>query len=255
MLTYILGPILALFPRTWRRRLFSNLQVNWSRATGLSGFAEAALALIALMYWYSYMMNTMVDRGWDAALSGKLPAWVTDQQIGFTALLIWALHPLTWAIAFFAVEGSVRLLSAFSAGDGLGMLPLYLVDKILGRITGRVDPKAGLGMETLQSNISSYFGAIGDSMMATFVPKVPDEHCIIHSEVDEILEIRASRKKTDWIPPRVVRYLDTYYRLESDSRGPAPRPFRYRLRRLERGVPGRNVLIYSPEEPVVETKV
>jgi hypothetical protein len=255
MLTYLLGPILAIFPRTWRRRLPSSLQVDWRKATGMSGFLEAALALIALSYWYSYMMNTWVDRGSDAALAGKLPEWVTVHEIGFTALLIWATNPLTWAIAYCGVEGSVRLLSAFSAASGLGILPLYLLDKILGKITGRVNPEAKLFEESSESNVSSCFGAIGDSLKDKFLPKLPDELCTIRNEVDEILEIRSSRRKTDWTPPRVVRYLDTYYRLESDSRGPAPRPFRYRLRRLERGVPGRSVLIYSPEQPVVESKI
>ena len=254
MVTYLLGPILALFPQTWRRRLPSSLQVNWRTATGLSGFLEGAVALVALMYWYSYMMSTWADRGWDAALSGKLAPGVTDHQIGFAALVIFLTNPVTWAICFFGAEACVRFLSAFSTGNGLGILLLYLPDKVIGRIVGRVDAKPGLIMETSQSNVASYFGAIGDSMMTTLLPKVPDEHCIVRNDSEEILEVRSSRKKADWAPPKVVRYLDSYYRLESDARGPAPRPFRYRLRRLERGVPGRNVLIYSPEQPVVESK-
>jgi len=228
--------------------------VEWRPATALSGFAEAALALIALMYWYSYTMTTWVDRGWDAALSGRMPVGVTDHQIGFTALVIFAAHPLTWAIAYFGAEGSVRLLGAISSGNNLGILPLFVLDKILGKITGRGDAKTRVTMETSQGNVSSYLRAVGDSVMTKFLPNVPDELSFVRNEVEEILEIRACRKKADWISPRVVRYQDAYYRLEGDSRGMAPRPFHYQLRRLERGVPGRNVLLYSPEQPLIRTK-
>jgi hypothetical protein len=228
--------------------------VEWRPATALSGFAEAALALIAIMYWYSYTMTAWVDRGWDAALSGKMPMGVTDHQIGFAALWIFATHPLTWAIAYFGVEGSVRLLGAMASGSNLGILPLFLADKVFGKITGRADAKTGVTMETSQRNVSSYLGAVGDSVTGKFLPSVPDELSFIRNEVEEILEIHACRKKADWIPPRVVHYQDAYYRLESDSRGMAPRPFHYQLRRLERGVPGRNVLLYSPEQPLVRVK-
>jgi hypothetical protein len=254
VLTYLIGPILALFPRRWRRALPSRLQVEWRPATALSGFAEAALALTAMMYWYSYTMTTWVDRGWDAALSGKMPAGVTDHQLGFAALVIFASHPLTWAIAYFGVEGSVRLLGATASGTSLGILPLFVVDKVFGKITGRAHAKTGVTMETSQGNVSSYLGAVGDSVMTKFLRSVPDELSFVRNEVEEILEIRACRKKTDWIPPRVVRYQDAYYRLEADSRGMAPRPFHYQLRRLERGVPGRNVLLYSPEQPLIREK-
>jgi hypothetical protein len=229
--------------------------VEWRPATALSGFAEATLALIAIMYWYSYTITTWVDRGWDAALSGKMPVGVTDHQIGFTALLIFATHPLTWAIAYFGVEGSVRLLGAIASGNNLGILPLFVADKVFGKITGRADAKTGVTMESSRGNVSSYLGAVGDSVMGKFLPSVPDELSLIRNETEEILEIRASRKKADWIPPRVVRYQDAYYRLEADTRGIAPRPFHYQLRRLERGVPGRNVLLYSPEQPLIRTKI
>ena len=65
---------------------------------------------------------------------------------------------------------------------------------------------------------------------------------------EEILEILSSRRKQEWTPPRVVRYEQSYYRLESSGKVGGPRPFRYMLRRLSVGVPGRSVLLYSPME-------
>ena len=112
MLTYILGPFLALFPKRWRKAFSSGVSVDWRRAAALSGFAESVIALIALLYWYSYSMTTWVDRALDAGLAGKLPTGVTDQDIGFTALLIWTTHPLTWLIAYTGLEGAARFVGA-----------------------------------------------------------------------------------------------------------------------------------------------
>jgi hypothetical protein len=63
MLTYLLGPILALLPRTWRKLLPFDSGVDWRRATLLSGFGEAVVALVSLMYWYSHYMALLVNNG------------------------------------------------------------------------------------------------------------------------------------------------------------------------------------------------
>ena len=86
MLTYLLGPFLALLPQRWRKWLPMGSSVEWRRATVLSGFGEAAIGLASLMYWYSYYMNLMVNNGLDSALGGKMGPGVTAQAIGFTAL-------------------------------------------------------------------------------------------------------------------------------------------------------------------------
>jgi hypothetical protein len=254
VLTYLLGPILALFPKRWRKSLFSALPVAWRPATVLSGFGESVIALIALMYWYSYYMTMLVSNGVDSAMTGKLPVGVTDHEIGFTALVIWATHPLTWLIAYAGVEGTVRLVSAAFSENNLGILPIFAVDKAIGLVTGRGRREAAATLTGAQGNISSYFGAIGEKILVGGLPMVPDEICSLRNEMEEIMEIRACRRKEDWIPPRVVRYQNGFYRLEGSSRGSASRPFLYTLRRLSAGVPGRNVLLYSPETPVLRGK-
>jgi len=243
VLTYLLGPLLALLPRTWRKGLPFGSALEWRRATVLSGFGEAVLALVALMYWYSYFMALMVSNGLDTALSGKLGPGVTDQQIGGTALVIWATHPLTWLIAYAGVEGSVRLVGAAFTETNLGIFPLFLLDKIIGKLSGRKE-----------GNFSSYVGAIREKTIYKRLPHVPDELFFSGNGPDEFLEIRASQKKTDWNPPRTVRYQDRFYRLEANSSGMPPRPFHYTLRKLSAGVMGRTVLIYSPEEEPVLSK-
>ena len=251
MLTFILGPILALLPKTWRNSLPGGAAVNWRIATALSGFAESVIALVALMYWYSYSMTTWVDRGLDSATTGKMPTQVTDQEIGFTALVLVATHPLTWLIAYAGVEGAIRMVAAVFASTNLGTLPLFLVGKFLAIGSGERRPGAARAAGYSEGNLSSYVEAIREKAMVRGIPQVPDELVFIGKPPDEFLEIRSCRRKTDWEPPRTVRYQDTYYRLEGCSGGGASRPFRYMLRKLSAGVMGRTVLVYSPEEPLV----
>lgn len=246
MWTYLFGPFFAIFPAPWRESLPFAKNVVWRRATAISGFAEAALALVAMMYWYSYAMSTWVDNGVSAALSGKMGPGVRPQDIGGAALIVWWLHPVTWLIAFFGIEGAVRLCAGAFGGNSCGILPLFLADKIiLGPFRRRKDG-ASAG-----ANVSSFAGAISERVRTARLPEVPDELCFSKDESGEILEIHASRRKQDWTPPRTVRYLDTYYRLEESLSGGGARPFLYRLHRLAAGVPGRTVLIYAPSDPVI----
>ena len=254
MLTYLLGPFLALLPQRWRKSLPMNEGVQWRRATVLSGFAEAVIALGALMFWYSYYINLLVSNGLDSALSGKMGG-ATDQAIGFTALVVWATHPLTWLIAFAGVEGAVRLVGAAFTETNLGTLPLFLADKIFLKISGRSAPSISKAAGYSEGNLSSYASAIREKAILRKLPQVPDEILISTDGPEEMLEIRACRRKEDWNPPRTVRYQDTFYRLEACADGLPPRPFRYTLRKLSAGVMGRTVLVYKPvEAPVLVQK-
>jgi len=49
MWTYLIGPILSIFPRPWRALLSSAKNLNWERATAISGFCEAVIGLAALI--------------------------------------------------------------------------------------------------------------------------------------------------------------------------------------------------------------
>jgi hypothetical protein len=251
MLIYLLGPFLALLPNRWRRALPFYQAVSWRSAAILSGLAESVIALTALMYWYSYSVTTWVSRALDNVLSKNAPTTITDHDIGFAALVVWATHPLTWTIVLFGIEGMARLCAAFT-DSVLGVFPLYLVEKIYSKIFRRGAPESASAVKFSQSHVSSYVETMKDKVLAARLSQVPDELCVMQSDAEEILEIRAWRSKPEWIPPRVVRYADRYYRLEESTRGSSPRPYIYKLRRLAKGVPGRTVLTYSPEEePVI----
>lgn len=242
MLTYLLGPLLSFLPRRWRQALPFCAGVNWPAAATASGFLQLGTSIVALAYWYWYSMTTWISRALDAALAGKIV--VTDHDIGISGLILWATHPLTWALGYCALEGAVRLCAAAFSDTVLGTLPLFLLHKTLAMLSDNPVPKP----QATGAPSVSLVGAIQERIWAGVLPAVPDKLSIQRTaEEEEILEILASRRKADWIPPRVVRYESTYYRLEKCSKGSPPRPFRYVLRRLPAGVPGRTVLIYSPE--------
>jgi len=255
MLTFLLGPFLALLPKRWRRSLLFRESIEWRIASMLSAFGEMLLAIVAFFYWYSFSMNSWVSRGLDAALAGKMGPNVTGEEIGFTAWLMLVAHPVTWLLAFIFVEGSVRLVGAAFTENNLGILPLFLFDKILLKIAGRSGPGISQAAGYAEGNVSSYVGTLRDKVRSSHAPIIPDELCVTREQAEEFLEIRSCRRKQDWDPPRTVRYLDAFYRLEACTQGPEPRPFCYRLRRLSAGVMGRTVLVYSPEEtPIVSEK-
>ena len=146
-------------------------------------------------------------------------------------------------------------MGAAFAESHLGILPLFVLDKALRKATGQRGPSAAEQGGYREGNLSSFVGAIREKVRVSRSAGVPDELCQLKEGAEEFLEIRASRRKPDWTPPRTVKYQDTFYRLEDCSAGSAPRPYRYRLRRLSAGVMSRTVLVYSPdEEPVVSRK-
>jgi hypothetical protein len=250
MWTYLIGPIFAIFPLRWRMSLpFAN-KIRWERATAVGGFIEGLLAVVALMYWYMHAMSTWVGNGVGVALNGKMGTEVRIQDIGGAALIIWWMHPFTWLLVYFAVEGAIRLCSGAFGDSSCGILPLFLADKIV-FAPFRLRKQATSGGSAVGGNIPSYAGAIRERICAASLREVPDELRFTKNESGEILEVHSCRRKQDWAPPRVVCYQNGYYRLEADSNAGGERPFRYQLRRLPVGVPGRTVLLYAPPDAVI----
>jgi hypothetical protein len=249
MRTYILGPFLALLPARWRKALPFSESINWAHACTLSGLAELAIALAALLQWYSISMTTWVSRGLAVALNGGAGTGITDQAIGGMAWFMWVNHPLTWVIGYFSVEGAARMCGAAFSDSLLGTLPLFLVDKTVCVLFGdskREHDAPGVA--------SSFVNAISDKMLESSVPVSADQISRKADGTEEVLEILASRRKPDWDPPRLIRFQESYYRLEGCSKCAGPRPFRYKLRKLAAGVPSRKVLLYDPGEEAIAGK-
>jgi hypothetical protein len=251
MWTYLLGPFLALLPKRWRINLVPEGAVDWQWAGSLSGFAECVISLAALLFWYSYSVTTWVSKGLDSALSGKMPAGVTEHEIGFAGLVLFATHPLTWLIAYGGLEGSTRLLSAAIGENCLGMLPLYLIDRGYLKATGRKGTDSKNAAEFEKGNVSSYIEAVKEKIAETGKVHLADEIFVRKEGEDEVLEVHSSRRKENWMPPRTVRFRAEFFRLEEFHKVNGQRPFLYKLRRVTAGVMGRTALDYAPTDVVM----
>lgn len=238
--TILLGPILSLLPRRWRevQPLFST--IHWPMAAAISGIAEFFVALLAYVFWYSYSVTHWARDAVYAAINAGADIPPTAQ--GFAGLALMFLHPFTWLIALCALEGAVRFLGGAFAGEALGILPLFLADKILARFT-RGRRRRGPSDEG--SGWSSFLPSIQRQISFLWHPDLPDEVEYSADATGELMSIRASRPKSGWEPPRVVCCDGAYYRLEASSEECGARPFVYALRRLATGVPGRSVIRYS----------
>ena len=241
--TLLLGPILSVLPRRWResQRLFSS--IHWPIATALSGVIESLLMLLASVYWYSYSVTHWAkDAVYSAIHAG---ARIPVNTEGFAALAVMFLHPVTWLIAFCAIEGIVRFLGAAFTGETLGILPFFLLDKIVGYFTSCAKPhhRANIGI----SPWLSLLPWIRQRIAFLRHPVLSDEVRYSADAMGEVMWIRSSRPKNGWEPPRVICCEDIFYRLEGAAERSGPRPFLYVLRRLPAGVHGRRVITYSPD--------
>jgi len=173
---------------------------------------------------------------------------VTVQEIGAVALTVWMTHPLTLLLGYLMLEGAVRFCAAAFSEESLGVLPLAMVDWILFRPFRRLNPTGVMATESAASNARSLVDALREWVLILRGVPETDELHFRNDGREELVEIRASHRKREWIPPRTVRFEDAYYRLEASAIKKGPRPFYYTLRRLPSGVPGRSVLIYAPAD-------
>jgi hypothetical protein len=244
--TYIVGPVAAVLPDAWRKALPLAGGLQWERAAAVSGTLEIATGIVGMGYWYMHAMAPMIAGGTEWALRGKFGQEVTDHQIAGAALIVFATHPTTWMLAYVFGEGAVRLFAAAFTEEVLGSFPLYLLERAIFLTTRRKEARPA---EAVRSNLASIADTVRERAMVARHKEVPDELRHSRDGSEDILEISASRRKVDWVAPKTVRVDETYYRLEDSSRESGPRPFRYRLRRLAAGVPGRSVLLYrSPRQ-------
>jgi len=226
--TYVAGPVLALLPVRWRKALPMTGQVQWESAAAVSGFLEIVAAIVGLGFWYMFEMTGEHQEA---------------------ALIIFYINPLTWILFYFFFEGAVRVCGAAFAEDVLGTMPLYVLERVLFLVKNRREAKPG---EVARQNIKSFVESVREKLMVARLEEVPDELHYTWSGTEETLEVWASRRKEEWLTPKIVRVDEVYYRLEESSVEKGARPFRYRLRRLEAGVPGRSVILYRRGEAIVK---
>jgi hypothetical protein len=226
MWTYVLGPLLALLPERWRRTLFADIPVNWPHAGAISGLAEAIGCLLALAGWYLYAIQHFVDQQMDVTIAATkgVPGEGAAFGMGAAALITFAVHPLTWALAYFSIEGTLRAFAAWTSDEVAGTLPLVLADRIF----------AGTKRRAYERR----------------VPLVPDVATLGGEKDPWDLRVESCRPKPTWKYPLTIRFNGAYFQVagEAAEGGTPQRPHVYLLRRPPAGEAYRGVGEYDPEE-------
>jgi len=223
VLTYVLGPFLALVPERWRKQWFEELPIQWSQAALLSGLLEAVGFLIALVWWYFHFTGAFAgEQAKDMVAKDILPGGT--QQLGFGAVnLIWfAIQPITLVLEFFAAEGVVRALAALSSGETFGTAPLAIFSALIADYQRRAYERR--------------------------VPLVPDLVTRSIGQHPWDLKVQSCRPKPEWKFPKTLTYENQFYQVmkEVPPAGSAARPHVYFLRVSPPGVAFRGFEDYDP---------
>ena len=238
---FFMGPLLALLPVRWRTKLPGAGETDWTRAGTLSGVYEMTAALVALGYWYMYEMTRRIGQVVDVMANQPSTTGATEHQIQGAALFLFYMSPLTWVLFYFFFEGAARLLGAAFAENVMGTLPLYLAERLLFLVR---KPEEAYVAETVKGHARELVESIHEKMIVARLPELPDEVVELQIDGTDFLEIRASRRKDEWVAPKTVRVGEVYYRLEQTWMRGGGRPFTYVLRKLDAGVTGRGVILY-----------
>lgn len=231
MLTSIVGPLLALLPKRWRNELFSNLEINWPRATAISGALEGAGGFLALIAWYLYFIRKAAKQQAQTILEamGKtdVPQDLTDvgasYSMGLASLVDLVMQPLTWVLAYCAVEGTLRAFAAVVNEESPGSGPLVLLERLI----------RGGRQRAWEAR----------------VPLVADVVTRGGAQDPWDLKVESCRPKSDWKFPKTIGYEDEFFQVAGEAAvgGTLARPNVYLLRRVPTGEAHRGFEAYDPE--------
>jgi hypothetical protein len=223
----LLAILLSFLPAQFRSRFELASSANLHRATILSGLLEAAVCVLLYAGRYLYFIQYRVGTITDAAMKARageeaLGAGAVQFGMGYVSLVEYIFSPLSLLLAFFAIEGSLRLLAAAVAEESPGTLPLYIV---------------AWTVQYMQSRRAER--ALG--------PRVVDE--VHHYRgISYDLGVASCRPKADWNQLTTIAYEEKFYELFEEKKGVPPRPYIYLLREIPRGKVIRGIYHYSPEE-------
>ncbi len=220
MKNFLAGIVLSFLPRDWWRGWQPESTVHFRWATMVSGTLQflGFLLVSATLYFQFLGERGRVYGGGGGARGVMTLLFVTVEYL---------IYPHHLALGYLAVEGAARALGAFTTGDLLPSLPLWLA----GRIQRRLRAKAA---EV----------ALG--------PRVPDTVDRVDGLPYE-LRVASCRPKEKWKDKLLtISYEDQFYELFREERGERPRQFVYLLRRAPESKVIRGHHYYDPNEPVLE---
>jgi hypothetical protein len=239
MWTYLIGPFLSLLPRQWRAAVSEEREIHWTRAAFISGTVIGGGCLLGLIAWYLHFIQVAAAEQAGVALEAlsqrEPPKGLTgagaSYAMGLASLVSFFMQPLTWVLAYFAVEGIWRALAAAITEEAPASLPLVLAAKVYSAVERR-----------------EYEYRV--PLVADMVTRSLDEIRTWQANDPWDLRVASCRPKPDWIPPLTVRYQNEFFKVVGSSQaGATPaRPHVYLLKRVPENEALRGVRNYSPED-------
>jgi len=228
----LLDALISLLPKSYRRWWAWATEVDFYHATILSGIIEALLCMGIYIGRYFYFLQYRIGTIAQAAMkrpSGDevLASEAVQYGMGFVTLVEYVLSPLSLLLFYFAIEGTLRALTAAITEDTPGTMPLHVLAWSIGRIQSwRAERAMG--------------------------PRVADE---VHrfTGIGYDLGIASCRPKK-WARLLTIEFEGKFYELRKEKKGPPPRPYLYFLREHSEDKVIRGPHHYHPEEALAEPK-
>ena len=232
MFRLLLGTLVSLLPKSYRSRWAWATEVDLHHATILSGIIEALLCMGIYIGRYFYFLQYRIGTLAAAALKRPtgdevLAAEAVQYGMGFVTLVEYVLSPLSLLLFYFAIEGTLRALTAAITEDTPGTMPLHVLAWSIGRIQSwRAERAMG--------------------------PRVADE---VHRFTGIAYDLGiASCRPKKWARLLTIEFEGKFYELRKEKRGPPPRPYLYFLREHSEDKVIRGPHHYHPEEVLPEPK-
>ncbi|MGH9727784.1 MAG: hypothetical protein ACRD4V_04240 [Candidatus Acidiferrales bacterium] len=224
MRTFLAGLVLILVPEGWRRGSHFEESINWREAAVVSGLLQAITALTAYVFWYIYSAGHWAQNAIAAAVRAHTNLHVGSGTIGSLAFVVIALHPITWLLWYFAIEGLMRTLNARARMETRATLPLRVVDRAV------------------------RFAKHGEWSR----PPLRDE--VTRTEGNWDLKIASRKSKPHWKYPLTIRYSGEFFQVQGEEHVAmvSSRPHIYLLRRLPANEILRGLEEYDPIDAFVE---
>jgi hypothetical protein len=226
-----LGMIVSLLPKQYRNLWSGSATADFRQATILSGAVQGlgclVLYIVRYFYFFEYRVGTIAKAAIKKGVEEALGSPAAQYGAGFTTTVEYFFSPLSVLLAYFAMEGVVRLFAAVITEETTGTLPLYVVAWVVGRVQAwRADRALGIPMED-------------------------EVHRFVRLDYD--LAIASSRPKK-WDRMLTIEFEEKNYELYDQKLGPAPRPYIYLLKQISPGWVIRGLHHYRPDENLLEKK-
>lgn len=188
-MSFLLSIFLSLLPRRYRVRLSVYAGMDLRNGALVSGVIEGLVCLVIFIGRYlgfiQAKVGAMVEQAIAKGQEGVLAVPAVQYGMGYVSMVEYFLHPLTWVLLYFAVEGTVRAVAAATTEETIGTLPLHILAWADERV-GEWRMERALGPR------------VADIVEAVYSP-------------DYDLRIFTCRPKPAWDRLMTVEYEDVYY--------------------------------------------